>query len=126
MKALIKGAIENFVPSFNGYVNEKGILVIQETGSLSFTVDTGFSGAIALPERILKKMKAELIAYGIFRLAAGDEVELPVFWGQVAIKNSQIETWFIPGNSLLGMEFLSLVGSYLIFDFQGQEVKLAK
>ncbi len=44
------------------------------------TVDTGFSGGIALPKEILEEMDIELIDFGIFRLATGDEVELPLFW----------------------------------------------
>ncbi len=124
MKLLIKGEIEDFIPFFNGFVNEEGILILEEDGGLSFTVDTGFSGGIAIPEKILEEMDVELIDYGIFRLATGDEVELPVYWGKVTIRDIEIETWFIPGDSLLGMEFLSLVGSRLSFDFVKEEVKL--
>ena len=58
--------------------------------------------------------------------SSGKEVELPVFWGKVAIKNHEIETWFIPGDPLLGMEFLSSAGSLLSIDFEKKEVKLQK
>jgi len=126
MSKSIKGAIKNFVPSFKGSVNQKGMLVIKEAGTLALTVDTGFSGAIALPEPVLDEMKIELADYGIFRLATGEEVELPVFWGTVAVREEKLETWFIPGDSLLGMEFLSLAGSLLVVDFRKQIVKLSK
>ena len=124
MRALIRGKIEDFVPFFNGLVDEDGTLVLQEGGDFSLTVDTGFSGAIALPEEILDMMDVELIDFGIFRLATGEEVELPVFWGKVMVGGYEIETWFIPGDSLLGMEFFSLAGSYLSLDFEKEEVKL--
>ncbi|MCK4330338.1 hypothetical protein KAX02_10895 [candidate division WOR-3 bacterium] len=124
MRILIRGFIENFVPFFNGYIDKGGMLVLRRDGEFSLTVDTGFSGGIALPEEVLEEMDVELIDFGIFRLATGDEVELPVFWGEVVIKDSSIETWFIPGDSLLGMEFLSSAGSLLSIDFEKEEVKL--
>lgn len=126
MRTVIKGKIENFVPFFNGLVDENGMLIFKEDGNLSFTVDTGFNGAVALPEEILDKMDVELAHFGIFRLATGDEVELPIFWGKVMVGNLEIETWFIPGDSLLGMEFLSSAGSRLSFDFDKEVVKLLK
>lgn len=126
MRTLMRGKIEDFVPFFNGFVNEDGVLVIQEDGHLSLTVDTGFSGGIALPEEILDEMDAELIDFGIFRLATGDEVELPVFWGKVLVTDNEIETWFIPGDSLLGVEFLSLAGAILKLDFGKKAIKLVE
>ena len=126
MRKLIRGDIEDFVPFFNGFVDEDGMLIFQEDGDFSLTVDTGFSGGIALPEEILEEMDVELIDFGIFRLATGDEVELPVFWGKVVVGDYEIETWFIPGDSLLGMEFFSLAGSYLSLDFEKGKVKLTE
>ena len=59
-----------------------------------------------------------------FRLATGEIVELPVFLGRVIIKEFEIETWFIPGDSLIGMEFLSSAGSFLSLDFEDSAIKL--
>lgn len=126
MKTIIRGEIDDFVPFFNAFVDDDGALILQEDGNFSLTVDTGFSGAIALPEEILDQMDIELINFGIFRLATGEEVELPVFWGKVVMRDYEIETWFIPGDSLLGMEFLSLAGSKLSFDFKKEEVELVE
>lgn len=105
-------------------MDEDGTIILQEDGDFSLTVDTGFSGGIALPEELLEKMDVELIDFGIFRLATGQEVELPVFWGKVVVGDRKIETWFIPGDSLLGMEFFYLAGSFLSLDFDKEEVKL--
>jgi len=39
----------DFVPSFNAYIDEiNGNLVLCENGDFAMTVDTGFSGGIAL------------------------------------------------------------------------------
>jgi hypothetical protein len=34
----------------------------------------------------LRKMKVILISYGVFKLATGDEIELPIFWGKISIQ----------------------------------------
>jgi predicted aspartyl protease len=126
MRTVIRGVIKDFAPSFNGLVDENGMLFLLEDGEFALTVDTWFSGGIALSKEILERMDVELIDFGIFRLATGDEVELPVFWGKVVVKDSEIETWFVPGDLLLGMEFLSLAGSLLCIDFGKGEVKLLR
>jgi predicted aspartyl protease len=125
MRALIEGDIVDFVPSFNAGV-DGGRLVISESGDLLLTVDTGFSGGIALPMHVLDNMGAELAFYDTFKLATGEIVELPVFPGTVFVGKHAVETWFIPGDFLLGMEFLSSVGSLLCFDFRQEEVRLLR
>jgi predicted aspartyl protease len=126
MKVLVRGKIANFVPTFTGYLN-KGVLDIGNANEdLSLTVDTGFSGGIALPQKILNKMKIEFFGYDTFTLATGEVTELPMFLGKVIVGTHEIKTWFIPGDSLLGMEFLSATGSLLLLNFKNQTVQLAK
>lgn len=55
MKKLIKGDIVDFVPFFNAYLDDDGYLNICEDGDFSMTIDTGFSGGIALPLDILRR-----------------------------------------------------------------------
>lgn len=69
-------------------------------------------------------MRVELVFYDTFQLATGEIVDLPVFLGKVIIENYEVETWFIPGDYLLGMEFLASIGSLLLFDFEKEEVRL--
>jgi len=59
-------------------------------------------------------------------LGTGKVVDLPVFLGKVIIKNKTIETLFIPGDSLIGMEFLYSIGSTLNFSFKKNLVQLTK
>ena len=89
-------------------------------------MDTGFNGGIALPEEILDRMKIEFFGYDTFTLASGDIIELPMYLGNVIIKKDEIETWFIPGDLLLGMEFLSSTGTVLSLDFEDETVKLTR
>jgi len=44
--------------------------------------------------------------------------------GKVIIKDFEVETWFIPGDWLLGMEFLSVAGQQLSLNFEDYTVKL--
>ncbi|MCK4476581.1 MAG: hypothetical protein KAU16_07620 [Methanophagales archaeon] len=123
MEALIQGDIIDFIPFFNVKV-EEGNLLINEDGDLSLIVDTGFNGGIALPEEVLEEMGLELAGYDTFRLATGEVVELPMFLGKVIIKDFEVETWFIPGDWLLGMEFLYVAGRQLSLNFEDDTVKL--
>jgi len=124
MKEIMEGEIENFVPLFQAHLNSEKILVLGEGGDIPMTVDTGFSGGIAIPLNLINEMGLELVDFDTFRLATGEIVELPIFLGKVIIKKSEIETWFIPGDSLLGMEFLYSAGSLLSLNFKDDTVKL--
>lgn len=128
MRTLIRGRIVDFIPSFNASLDENGTLVLSENGELSFTVDTGFDGGIALPEEILDEMEVEFLGHYPFTLATGDVVDLPTYLGKVSLRGYEIEieTWFIPGDSLIGMEFLSSAGSILSLNFEAETVKLMR
>ena len=117
MTASIQGEIEALVPVIKARI-VGGALVMDPEGDLPLTVDTGFSGSIALPGDLIDDLGAELVDFGVFRLATGKQVELPVHWGKVLVGDEVIETWFIPGDSLLGMEFLTLIGSTLSLDLE--------
>lgn len=124
MKTLIKGNIEKFVPVFGASLNKNAVFTLTDSGNISMTADTGFSGGIALPAKILEKMNIELVDYDTFRLATGKIIELPVFIGKVVVKNHEVETWFIPGDFLLGMEFLFSAGSALLLNFKEDDIRL--
>ena len=119
----MKGSIIDFVPFFKGSF-AKNKLVISKDGDFFLTVDTGFSGGIALPLDTLKKLELELVFYDTFKIATGEIIELPVFLGKAMINKADVETWFIPGDYLLGMEFLTEAGSILYFDLKTGEVNL--
>ncbi len=124
MSTRLRGVIEALVPVFHAHIDDDGVIALGEGGDMPLRVDTGFSGSIALPSELLGRIGAELVDFGVFRLATGDEVELPVYWGKVSVGAVELETWFIPGDSLLGMEFLSLVGSSLSMDLERGVVEL--
>jgi predicted aspartyl protease len=123
---IINGEIRDLVPVFTAHVGVGGMLVFDKTDSLSLTVDTGFSGGIALPLKTIDQMNLEVVDFDTFRLATGKVIELPVFLGKVIIDNQEVETWFIPGDGLIGMEFLAAIGSVLSLDFKNKSVKLMR
>lgn len=124
MKTLISGKIVDFVPLFNAHIDDERNLVLDEDGNFSMTVDTGFSGGIALPLDVIEDIDLKLATFGTFTLATGEVVGLPVFLGKVVIKNYKVETWFIPGDFLLGMEFLYSAGSIISLNFEENTIKL--
>lgn len=125
MEVIIKGEITDFVPFFNAFVEGEN-LIFSEDGNQTLTIDSGFNGGIAIPGEVLEEMGLELVDYDIFRLATGEIVELSVFLGKVIIKDFEVEAWFIPGDWLLGMEFLSTVGRELVLNLAECTVKLTR
>ena len=59
MKTILAGWIEGFVPKVREYINDEDVLVLKEVNQLEFTVDTGFSAGISLPEELLDTMDIE-------------------------------------------------------------------
>ncbi len=125
MRTLITGKVVDFVPTFGAHPDGE-CFVLSEDGDFAITVDTGFNGGIAIPLEMMDKMDMEFFGYDTFTLATGDIVELPMFMGKVILDDYESKTWFIPGDSLLGMEFLSAVGSILYFDFENETVELRR
>lgn len=118
MKAVLRGEIRNSVPYFRYRLGSDGTLELSSRHGSEITADTGFSGTIALPEDALERMAVEFAAVEEFRLADGQRVELPIFWGTVHLNGEEIETWFIPGDPLVGMEFFEVAGTQLKLDFK--------
>jgi predicted aspartyl protease len=125
MKTIFRGRIDEFVPLVKAKIDNR-MLVITEAGNLSMTVDTGFSGGIALPLTLIKRIGLKPVAYDRFRLGTGKVVDLPVFLGKVMVKNITLEAWFIPGDSLIGMEFLCSAGSILTLNLRRNNLRFTK
>jgi len=123
MRTFIQSEIIGLVPVFKAFMRD-GMLVFSEKGDIPFTVDTGFNGGITLPQNLLDEMNLEFIGYDTFTIGTGETVELPMYLGNVCLKNQILETWFIPGDTLAGMEFLYSVGTILKLDFEKSTVKL--
>lgn len=120
---LLTGKIADREPYFWACLNGH-YLVLAEQGNFQMTVDTGFSSGIALPQEIIEQLDLEPAAETTFTLATGEKVTLPIYLGQAKVKHILIDTWFVPGDYLSGMDFLSTAGNALFFDFLDKTVTL--
>jgi len=125
METVVRGSIEEFVPRLRASLG-MGELILHEEGDIILVVDTGFSGAVALPGGILRKMDLQYIGMDEFILADGTATILPIFQGKLRIENWDYKTWFVPLGTdfLLGMEALSKIGRALLLDFEDKLVEL--
>ena len=121
----LQGKIEGNTPLVRAQIGPGGRLRIGQSGRIVFVIDTGFTGGIALTEEMLKRLDLDFVGYDTFTLATGDEVELPMFLGQVLVGARRIETSFILGENLLGMEFLASAFDRMEVNFARKEVHLA-
>lgn len=101
----LRRIIAEHSPLIRGQVRG-GVLHLKARGPLPFVVDTGFTGALAVPEEIARSLDFDLVGFDTFTLATGREVELPVYLGIVRLGRHRMKTWFILGEALIGMEFL--------------------
>ena len=93
-------------------------------GEYRFVVDTGFTGDVAVPPRLIPKLDQKFLGYDKFVLATKRVIDLPVFQGWVQVMGKRYKVKLVPGDELLGMKFLEKIGSKLIVDFIKAEVKL--
>ena len=119
----LTGRIHENCPVVRARVKE-GVLIVRRAGPEELLVDTGFTGAIALPARLLSRLRLTFIAVDTFTLATGEAVDLPAYAGVVRIGRRRVRTWFIPGDLLIGTDFLRSVCSQLSLDFEADSVTL--
>lgn len=79
---------------------------------------------MALPARILKRLKLTRVGRVDYKLANGNIVTLDQWLSKVRIGKREEEALFIMGDSLLGMDIMEDVGRKLILDFARQTVRL--
>ncbi len=103
----------------NGILRLETALVPKEAARISIVVDTGFSGGFSLPEKTLQFLNLDLLGYLPYILADGSEREVPTYLGHVVVGRRALEARFIPGQSLIGTEFMASVFSLLSKFFYG-------
>lgn len=119
----ISGQIRADTPVIGGRTSG-GVLHLGVAGGVEFVVDTGFSGAFVVPQRIAAALKVDFAGYDRFTLATGEPVELPVYAATVRIGRRIVRTWLTIGEALIGMEFLRQACERLEADFDAQTIEL--
>ena len=126
----LQGIVQHLTPQIAAFVLKTGIVRLGPAPASSsgtpvrIVVDTGFTGGISLPMLILQRLKLKFFAYVPYILADHRRVEIPTFDGYVIIGRKRFATRYLPGQPLLGMEFMEAVFARLHVDFRGQRLRL--
>ena len=120
----LRGRIVDAAPVIYGRARN-GKLYLGSRGDIALVIDTAFTGSLALPPGVARRLKRTFIAVDTYTLATGIEIELPMDLGSVEIGPQRVDTWFIVGDALIGMEFLAQTCAHMHVDFETQSVELA-
>ena len=91
---------------------------------MQLCVDTGFTGDLALPAKILKRLKLRRVGRIDYQLANGAIITMDQWLGKVLLERREYECFFLKGDWLLGMDFMQEVGQTLVLNLIRGEVKL--
>jgi predicted aspartyl protease len=119
----LRGRIVDAEPVIYGRTRN-GRLHLGSRGDVALVVDTGFTGSIALPLAVARQLDRRFVAIDTYTLATGLDVELPMYTASIQIGTHRLDTWFIVGDALVGMEFLEQVCSHVRVDFEARSVEL--
>ncbi len=120
---ILRGRIAANTPTVFGRVRN-GRLLLGARGDVPFVIDTGFTGSVAVPDPLARRLIRQFVAVDTYLLAAGQEIELPMYVGSVQIAARRIRTCFIVGDALIGMEFLQQVCSDVRLNLDSNLVEL--
>lgn len=109
---ILRGVIRDLDPLLKATIRARTLCLGTHRG-FSIVVDTGFNGSISLPRSLIRRPRLRKEGFQIFRLADGKRVRLAMYSGDVLLRGRRIPAWFVPGEALVGMEFLTSVGSTL-------------
>jgi len=118
----IKGYFKSLQPYVLAEINN-GILVFGK-GNLKVKIDTGFDGALCIPEEFRKKLDCEFagtILVTDYKMKARNE---KFYLTKIYIGKKLHEFDFITGDFLIGMEFLNEIFSKMDFNFDSNKILL--
>ena len=119
----IRGAIRNSTPLVGASIRA-GTLRLGGPAETHFVVDTGFTGSIAIPKEVARRLRLTFVGIQSLTLATGVEVEVPLYVGNVRVGTRVVETSFIVGDALIGMELLEEIASGVRFDLEGRNLSI--
>ncbi len=118
----LRGRIIDAAPVIYGHVRQ-GRLYLGPRGDAAFVIDTGFTGSVAVPSTLARRINSTFVAIDTYTLATGLRIELPMYIGSMQIGAHRLEG-FVIGDALVGMEFLEQVCSHVHVDFEARSVEL--
>jgi len=131
LKAIsLQGYIEqNYFPKIKGHVHERnlhlGHSTPDDTQTLDFIADTGFSGSVVRDTRIIECIESDYLGEDRVTLAGGVEHPVGVYITDIIVNNSKInevEITEMKGEYLIGTALMRSVCKRAVFDFDSDEV----
>lgn len=122
MKVRLVGRIAGAEPMLRSRISG-GRLVLDRRGRERMTVDSGFTGSIAVPEEWANRLDLRYAGIQPFELANSQIVEFPTYLGFVRL--GRYETLFeflVTGETLLGMEFFETLRARIVIDCKSKKV----
>lgn len=114
-----RGKIDRLKPRVFARIDRvRRLLVLAAEGDLPLVIDTGFTDGLMVPAHVIRRLHAPLAAHDDFELADGRVVRFPCYVGQVKVGRRIVPAQFMPGDGLIGMEFMETAFRELRMDFQ--------
>lgn len=122
MKIRFSGRISDAEPRLPARIN-RGSLILGSRGRESITVDSGFTGSIAIPEEWANRLDLQYAGIQRFELANRQIVEFSTYLGPVRFgRITRLFEFIVTGEALLGMEFFEKIGATITFDCKSGHV----
>lgn len=93
-------------------------------GPLQICVDTGYTGDVALPRKILRRLKLQYVGTIDYQLANGAIQMMDQWLGHLVTGAREHAVIFMEGSGLLGMDFITNACRSLRIDCTSGEVLL--
>lgn len=119
----ITGRFIDFSPIIRVGISNDGKFILGK-GNYDLIIDSGFTGDISVPKKILNKLEVEYAGTMQFQLADGTVVWKKLWLGSLLCGGNEYEALFIEGDFLLGMELASEVFTFLFIDFVKGKVEV--
>lgn len=122
MRIRISGRISDAEPRLPTRI-DRGRLILGQRGHESITMDSGFTGSIAIPEEWANRLDLQYAGIQQFELANGQIVEFPTYLGSVRFgRTNHLFEFIVTGEALLGMEFFEKLGALVTFNCKSGHV----
>ena len=122
MKIRLSGRISDAEPRLPARING-GSLLLGPRGRESITVDSGFTGSIAIPEEWANRLDLQYAGIQPFELANRQIVEFPTYLGPVRFgRTTRLFEFIVTGEALLEMEFFEKIGATLTLNCKSGRV----
>ncbi len=120
--AYLKGTFDFYKPILK--VNCKNGILILGAGKEEIKIDSGFDGCIVAPKEILNKLDLIFVGQRDVYDFQNKKTTKDVFIGKIIVRNQIVDTYFMVGDFLLGMELADDIFKTFKLEFEKQKFTL--